>query len=199
MRKFRIIGSGNILNEGEKTTYTVQERKNGGILTTRIEGYLEGQLLETMLKDGVIAEIKSEKIAIKPKKHKSSLRELMDSNNHHAVLGICIKRLQKKMSIGYDELKAIISKLNKVYPPLNMAMFLRELALMFDETYPKNIRTCETIWYVSQADYHIHDVESWKIKEWDAFAAFRTYDDAVFAVDCVNSLCVNGADNDIEK
>lgn len=199
MRKFRIIGSDNILNEGEKTTYTIQKEKNGGILTTKIEGYLEGELLEIMLKDGVIAEIKSEKIAIKPKKHKPILRELIDSNNHHAVLGICIKRLQKKMGVDYEELRDVVDKLNKVYSPLNMAMFLRELALMFDETYPKNIRTCETIWYVSQADFHIHDIESWKIKEWCAFAAFRTYDDAVFAVDCVNSLCANGANNDIEK
>lgn len=199
MRKFRIIGSDNILHEGEKTTYTVQEEKNGGILTTKIEGYLEGELLETMLKDGVIAEIKPEKIVIKPKKHKPTLRELMDSNNHHAVLNICIKRLQKKMGVDYDGLKAIVGKLNKVYPPLNVSMFLRELALMFDETYPKNIRTCETIWYISQADFHIHDIESWRIKEWCAFAAFRTYDDAVFAVDCVNSICSCGSDNDIEK
>lgn len=199
MRKFRIIGSGNILNEGEKTTYTVQERKNGGILTTKIEGYLEGELLETMLKDGVIAEIKPEKIAIKPKKHKPSLRELMDSNNHHAVLGICINRLQKKMGVNYDELKAIVGKFNKVYPALNVSLFLRELALMIDETYPKNIRTCEEIWYVSQSDKHIHDIESWRIKEWDSFAAFRTYDDAVFAVDCVNSICADDCDNDIEK
>ena len=199
MRKFRIIGSGNILNEGEKTTCTVQKEKNGSILTTKIEGYLEGELLKKMLEDGIIAEIKPEKITIKPKKHKPTLRELMDSNNHHAVLDICIERLQKKMGVSYDELKDVVSKLNKVYPPLNMSMFLRELALMFDETYPKNIRTCETIWYISQADFHIHDIESWRIKEWCAFAAFRTHDDAVFAVNCVNSLCATGSDNDIEK
>lgn len=198
MKKFRIIGSNDILNEGEAITYETYHTHGNVRNTYKVEGSLSGEILKEMLEDGVIEEIK-DKIAIKPKKHKPSLRELMDCNNYHAVLDILIKRLMKKTETDYIHFKDMIDRLSEAYPACIWSLFLREMALMIDETYPKNIRTCEDVWFVSITDKHIHSCETWRIKEWDSFAGFRTYDDAVFAVDCLNSITSTGMDNDIDK
>lgn len=90
-----------------------------------------------------------------------------------------------RLSSTVDGLLLAIARINK---GVFCNLLLRAIAVLLDDRHEGNIRKCENVWVVSTTDGKVRKISTKHInkKAWEYFAAFRSVNDAVYALKLVN-------------
>lgn len=92
-----------------------------------------------------------------------------------------IKSLAKKTNWKEEKLSNILNTLHLVNPWAATQMVLREIAIELDKKYDDHINKSEKIYAISPQDGRIHEINKKTVKNYKAFPAFRSIEDAKIA------------------
>lgn len=94
-----------------------------------------------------------------------------------------LKRIASKITGGNSEnLKELISLLFVNYPSVIFSLILKEVAIELDKRYEGHIGECDYVFIISTLDGGVAKIDSNNIATYRTFAAFRTLDDAFYAI-----------------
>lgn len=94
-----------------------------------------------------------------------------------------LKRIASKLTGGNSEnLKELISLLFVNYPSVIFSLILKEVAIELDKRYEGHIGECDYVFIISTLDGGVAKIDSNNITTYRTFAAFRTLDDAFYAI-----------------
>ena len=101
-----------------------------------------------------------------------------DNNSGHLV-AYALERIAD--NLGYDnpfELADLFDTMMESYPSTCIHIMLREIAIIIDERYKDNIRSCDEYYVLSSNLGRIIKISKDRIKSFKAVALFRTLEDA---------------------
>lgn len=101
-----------------------------------------------------------------------------DDNYEHLV-AYALERIAA--NLGYDnpfELADLFDTMMESYPSTCIHIMLREIAIIIDERYKDNIRSCDEYYVLSSNLGRITKISKDRIKSFKAVALFRTLEDA---------------------
>ena len=101
------------------------------------------------------------------------------------IFNNAIKNLAKKTNWKEEKLLNILNTLYLANPWAATQMVLREIAIELDKKYNDHINESEHIFAISPQDGRIHEINKAHIKNYRAFPAFRTINDAKIACSLV--------------
>lgn len=134
--------------------------------------YFTKDVIEGFKKLGLVKEIKEKPV---PEIH-TSARWYID-------------KLKKRLGIEeHQDFVDIIKVLNKGIAPYFFPALLKEVALELDQKYDGHISSCKEIYTVSLTDGKIYKQDATKIKYFKFISAFRTREDAEFALTVLQPL-----------
>ena len=95
-----------------------------------------------------------------------------------------LKRIASKLTGGSESnLKDLISLLFINYPSVLFSLIIKEVAIELDKRYEGHISECDYVFIVSTLDGGVAKIDTNNIVSYRTFAAFRTLDDAFYAID----------------
>lgn len=97
-------------------------------------------------------------------------------------LDFYILSLAKRLNWKPDKVLGFLNKLAEIRPILPFNLLLKEIAVELDKQYAGHIKNSKEIWAVSVLNGSIGMVNKDEITTYDNFAAFRTKEDAKFAL-----------------
>ena len=97
-------------------------------------------------------------------------------------LDFYILSLAKRLNWKPDKVLGFLNKLAEIRPILPFNLMLKEIAVELDKQYAGHIKNSKEIWVVSVLNGSIGRVNKDEITTYDNFAAFRTKEDAKFAL-----------------
>ena len=97
-------------------------------------------------------------------------------------LDFYILSLAKRLNWKPDKALGFLNKLAEIRPILPFNLLLKEIAVELDKQYAGHIKNSKEIWVVSVLNGSIGRVNKDEITTYDNFAAFRTKEDAKFAL-----------------
>lgn len=97
-------------------------------------------------------------------------------------LDFYILSLAKRLNWKPDKVLGFLNKLAEIKPILPFNLLLKEIAVELDKQYAGHIKNSKEIWAVSVLNGSIGRVNKDEITTYDNFAAFRTKEDAKFAL-----------------
>ena len=97
-------------------------------------------------------------------------------------LDFYILSLAKRLNWKPDKVLGFLNKLAEIRPILPFNLLLKEIAVELDKQYDGHIKNSKEIWVVSVLNGSICMVNKDEITTYDNFAAFRTKEDAKFAL-----------------
>ena len=97
-------------------------------------------------------------------------------------LDFYILSLAKRLNWKPDKVLGFLNKLAEIRPILPFNLLLKEIAVELDKQYAGHIKNSKEIWVVSVLNGSIGRVNKDEITTYDNFAAFRTKEDAKFAM-----------------
>ena len=97
-------------------------------------------------------------------------------------LDFYILSLAKRLNWKPDKVLGFLNKLAEIRPILPFNLLLKEIAVELDKQYAGHIKNSKEIWVVSVLNGSIGRVNKDEITTYDNFAAFRTKEDAKFAL-----------------
>lgn len=97
-------------------------------------------------------------------------------------LDFYILSLAKRLNWKPDKVLGFLNKLAEIRPILPFNLLLKEIAVELDKQYAGHIKNSKEIWVVSVLNGSIGMVNKDEITTYDNFAAFRTKEDAKFAL-----------------
>ena len=97
-------------------------------------------------------------------------------------LDFYILSLAKRLNWKPDKVLGFLNKLAEIRPILPFNLLLKEIAEELDKQYAGHIKNSKEIWVVSVLNGSIGRVNKDEITTYDNFAAFRTKEDAKFAL-----------------
>lgn len=101
-----------------------------------------------------------------------------NDNSEHLV-AYALERIAT--NLGYDdpfELADLFDTMMESYPSTCIHIMLREMAIIIDERYKDNIRSCDEYYVLSSNLGRITKINKDRIKSFKAVALFRTLEDA---------------------
>ena len=101
------------------------------------------------------------------------------------IFNNAIKNLAKKTNWKEEKLLNILNTLYLANPWAATQMVLREIAIELDKKYNDHINESEHIFAISPQDGRVHEINKAHIKNYRAFPAFRTINDAKIACSLV--------------
>lgn len=107
--------------------------------------------------------------------------KVVDVENHDGTWNAAITNLVEKTGWKVEKLNNILGTLESVNPWAVTQIILREIAIELDKKYEDHINKSERIYAVSPQDGRIHEINKAHIKNYKAFPAFRTVEDAKIA------------------
>ena len=90
--------------------------------------------------------------------------------------------LAKRLNWKPNKVLSFLNKMAKIRPILPFNLLLKEIAVELDKQYAGHIKNSKEIWVVSVLNGSICVVNKDEITTYDNFAAFRTKEDAKFAL-----------------
>lgn len=111
--------------------------------------------------------------------------KVVDAENHDDTWNAAITSLVEKTGWRGEKLNNILNTLEEVNPWAVTQIVLREIAIELDKKYEDHINKSEHIYAVSPQDGRIHEINKAHIKNYRAFPAFRTVEDAKIACSLV--------------
>ena len=113
---------------------------------------------------------------------KSSLK------NENRDINYYIKSLADKHNWKKDKMNGFLGKLYEINPGAVISIMLKEIAIELDKKYPDHIRFSPEIYIFSANRGKIVKLDKTNIKTFKFFAAFRTKEDAEFAIKVMGGL-----------
>lgn len=114
--------------------------------------------------------------------NKSSLK------NENRDINYYIKSLADKHNWKKDKMDGFLGKLYEINPGAVISIMLKEIAIELDKKYPDHIRFSPEIYCFSINHGKIVKLDKTNIKTFKFFAAFRTKEDAEFAIKVMGGL-----------
>lgn len=93
-----------------------------------------------------------------------------------------IVNLAKRLNWHPNKMLGFLNKMADISPVLPFSLMLKEIAVELDKKYDSHIKNSKEIWVVSVLDGSIGRVNKEEITTYNNFAAFRTKEDAKFAL-----------------
>ena len=161
MKKFILADSGKEINFGDRilivedinTPFSVARVQRVAVVTKEIMGKL--------IKDGKV--------------------NVVEENGINKIWNDAIKSLAKKTNWKEEKLLSILATLHLANPWAATQMVLKEIAIELDKKYDDHINNSEKIYAISPQDGRIHEINKKTIKNYKAFPAFRSIEDAKIA------------------
>ena len=113
---------------------------------------------------------------------KSSLKNEIEDINYYINL-LAIKHGWKK-----DKMDSFLGKVYTINPGAAISIMLKEIAIELDKKYSDHIRFSPEIYVFSTTHGKIVQLDKDSIKTFKFFAAFRTKEDAEFAIKVIDGL-----------
>lgn len=161
MMKFIVAKSGKEINLGDKILIV-------GAVNTPI-GMIKAQKTVTVTKELMSKFIKDGKVNVVEEK---------DTNK---IWSNAIESLSKKTNWKEEKLLSILTTLHLANPWAATQMVLKEIAIELDKKYNDHINKSEKIYAISPQDGRIHEINKKTVKNYKAFPAFRSIEDAKIA------------------
>ena len=99
-----------------------------------------------------------------------------------------IKLLADKHNWKKDKMDGFLGKVYAINPGAAISIMLKEIAIELDKKYPDHIRFSPEIYIFSANRGKIVQLDKANIKTFKFFAAFRTKEDAEFAIKVIDGL-----------
>ena len=110
----------------------------------------------------------------------------IDESNEETTVPNCldfyILSLAKRLNWKPDKVLGFLNKMAEIRPILPFNLLLKEIAVELDKQYAGHIKNSKEIWVVTVLNGSIGRVNKDEITTYDNFAAFRTKEDAKFAL-----------------
>ena len=113
---------------------------------------------------------------------KSSLK------NENKDINYYIKLLADKHNWKEDKMNGFLGRVYEINPGAVISILLKEIAIELDKKYPDHIRFSPEIYIFSANRGKIVQLDKANIKTFKFFAAFRTKEDAEFAIKVIDGL-----------
>ena len=108
--------------------------------------------------------------------------------NENRDINYYIKSLADKHNWKKDKMNGFLGKLYEINPGAVISIMLKEIAIELDKKYPDHIRFSPEIYIFSANRGKIVKLDKTNIKTFKFFAAFRTKEDAEFAIKVIDGL-----------
>ena len=161
MKKFIVVKNGKEINFGDKILITKSVNTPIGITIVSKVAIVTKELMDKLIKDGKV--------------------NVVEENGINNIWNDAIKSLAKKTNWKEEKLLNILATLHLANPWAATQMVLREIAIELDKKYDDHINKSEKIYVISPQDGRIHEINKKTIKNYKAFPAFRSIEDAKIA------------------
>lgn len=161
MMKFIVAKSGKEINLGDKILIVGAVNTPVGMIKAQKTVTVTKELMSKFIKDG-----------------KVNVVEEKDTNK---IWSNAIESLSKKTNWKEEKLLNILTTLHLANPWAATQMVLREIAIELDKKYDDHINKSEKIYAISPQDGRIHEINKKTVKNYKAFPAFRSIEDAKIA------------------
>ena len=108
--------------------------------------------------------------------------------NENENINYYIKLLADKHNWKEGKMNGFLGKVYEINPGAAISIMLKEIAIELDKKYPDHIRFSPEIYIFSANRGKIVQLDKANIKTFKFFAAFRTKEDAEFAVKVIDEL-----------
>ena len=161
MKKFILADSGKEINFGDRIL--IIEDINTPLSVARVQrvAVVTKELMGKLIKDGKV--------------------NVVEENGINKIWNDAIKSLAKKTNWKEEKLLNILATLHLANPWAATQMVLREIAIELDKKYDDHINKSEKIYVISPQDGRIHEINKKTVKNYKAFSAFRSIEDAKIA------------------
>lgn len=119
-------------------------------------------ILNTLIKAGFVSVVDDEEIGA-------------------AIWNKALINLSKKTGLEIENLTNTLCALDKANPWASILFVLKEIAVVLDSKYQNSIHNSKEIYVISPQDGKIHKLDKGMIKNYKAFPAFRSMEDAKIA------------------
>ncbi len=161
MKKFIVAKSGKEINLGDKIL--IVEAVNIPV------GMIEAPKIITVTKELMNKFIKDGKVNV------------VEEKGTNKIWSNAIESLSKKTNWKEEKLLNILTTIHLANPWAATQMVLREIAIELDKKYDDHINESEKIYAISPQDGRIHEINKKTVKNYKAFPAFRSIEDAKIA------------------
>ena len=161
MKKFIVVKNGKEINFGDKILITKSVNTPIGITIVSKVAIVTKELMDKLIKDGKV--------------------NVVEEKDINKILNNAIKNLAKKTNWKEEKLLNILNTLHLANPWAATQMVLREIAIELDKKYDDHINKSEKIYVISPQDGRIHEINKKTVKNYKAFPAFRSIEDAKIA------------------
>ena len=161
MMKFIVAKSGKEINLGDKILIVGAVNTPVGMIKAQKTVTITKELMSKFIKDG-----------------KVNVVEEKDTNK---LWSNAIESLSKKTNWKEEKLLNILTTLHLANPWAATQMVLKEIAIELDKKYDDHINKSEKIYAISPQDGRIHEINKKTVKNYKAFPAFRSIEDAKIA------------------
>lgn len=160
MKKFILADSGKEINFGDRIL--IIEDINTPLSVARVQrvAIVTKELMGKLIKDGKVKVV---------------------GYSIDKIWNDAIKSLAKKTNWKEEKLLNILATLHLANPWAATQMVLREIAIELDKKYDDHINKSEKIYAISPQDGRIHEINKKTVKNYKAFPAFRSIEDAKIA------------------
>ena len=161
MKKFIVANNGREINFGDRIL--IVENVNTPFSVARVQriAVVTKELMGKLIKDGKV--------------------NVVEENGINKIWIDAIKSLAKKTNWKEEKLLNILATLHLANPWAATQMVLREIAIELDKKYDNHINKSEKIYVISPQDGRIHEINKKTVKNYKAFPAFRSIEDAKIA------------------
>lgn len=161
MKKFILADSGKEINFGDRIL--IIEDINTPLSVARVQriAVVTKELMGRLIKDGKV--------------------NVVEENGINKIWNDAVKSLAKKTNWKEEKLLNILATLHLANPWAATQMVLREIAIELDKKYDDHINKSEKIYVISPQDGRIHEINKKTVKNYKAFPAFRSIEDAKIA------------------
>lgn len=111
-----------------------------------------------------------------------------DSKKIPSELYYYIKRIGTKLNYSYQDILKHLQVTYKISKSAVLSMILKEIALVIDENYTDHIKCSPEIYVISTISGKIVKIDKAYIKNYNNFAAFRSFKDAEIAYTIVEPI-----------
>lgn len=161
MKKFIVVKNGKEINFGDKILITKSVNTPIGITIVSKVAIVTKELMDKLIKDGKV--------------------NVVEEKDINKIWNNAIENLTKKTNWKEEKLLNILNTLHLANPWAATQMVLREIAIELDKKYDDHINKSEKIYVISPQDGRIHEINKKTIKNYKAFPAFRSIEDAKIA------------------
>lgn len=165
MKKFIVVKNGKEISFGDKILITKSVNTPIGITIVSKVAIVTKELMDKLIKDGKV--------------------NVVEEKDINKIWNNAIENLAKKTNWKKEKLFNILNTLYLANPWAATQMVLREIAIELDKKYNDHINESEHIFAISPQDGRVHEINKAHIKNYRAFPAFRTINDAKIACSLV--------------